>query len=55
METITTNHKLLEEYMLSMSEKEKKACEIARSHLGSLFDLEKTTGFIQWKQKKPPA
>jgi hypothetical protein len=42
----------LEEYYNSMSEKERKACEIARSHLGYLFDLEKTAGFLQWKKKQ---
>lgn len=41
-----------EEYYKSLSEKEKKACEIARQHLGSLFDLEKTAGFLQWKKKQ---
>ena len=41
-----------EEYILSMSEKERKAYEIAKDHLGSLFTLHKTAGFIQWKKKQ---
>ena len=41
-----------QEYINSLSEKEKKALEIAKNHLGSLFTLYKTAGFIQWKKKK---
>ena len=41
-----------QEYINSLSEKEKKALEIAKNHLGSLFTLSKTTGYIQWKKKK---
>ena len=40
-----------EQYILSMSEKERKSYEIAKNHLGSLFTLYKTAGFIQWKKK----
>ena len=39
---------LLQEYVNSFTEKEKKAYDIARSHLGSSFSLEKSVGFIQW-------
>lgn len=42
---------LEQEYINSLSEKERKALEIAKNHLGSLFTLCKTTGFIQWKKK----
>lgn len=41
-----------ENYILSMSEKEKKAYEVAKTHLGSLFTLHKTAGFLQWKKKQ---
>ena len=41
-----------QEYISSLSEKEKKALEIAKKHLGSLFTLSKTTGYIQWINKK---
>lgn len=41
-----------EAYINSLSEKEKKALEIAKTHLGSLFTLCKTTGYIQWKKKQ---
>ena len=40
---------LLGLYLKSLSEKEFKAYEIAKSHLGSTFDLEKSIGFLQWK------
>ena len=33
------------EYVKSFNEKEKKAYEIAKSHLGMSFDLEKSIGF----------
>jgi len=41
-----------ENYILSMSEKERKAYEIAKIHLNTLFTLSKTAGFIQWKKKQ---
>jgi hypothetical protein len=41
-----------QEYFDSLSEKEKKAFLIAESHLGSLFTVEKTAGFIKWKLKQ---
>ena len=40
-----------QQYINSLSEKEKKALVIAKNHLGSLFTLCKTAGFIQWKKK----
>jgi hypothetical protein len=43
-----TMKELLEEYVSTFTEKEKKAHEIASSHLGSSFNLEKSVGFIQW-------
>ena len=41
-----------ENYLLSMTEKERKAYEVAKMHLGTLFTLHKTAGFIQWKKKQ---
>ena len=37
-------------YIESLNEKERKAYEIAESHLGSSFDLSKSSGFIKWKK-----
>ena len=45
------DEELEQEYMHSLTEKEKKALEIAKNHLGTLFTLIKTTGYIQWKKK----
>ena len=44
-----------ETYLLSMTEKERKAYEVAKHHLGSLFTLHKTAGFLQWKKKQDAA
>jgi len=42
---------LLEQYIQDLSEKELKAYQIAKSHLGSSFSLVKSKGFIDWKKK----
>jgi hypothetical protein len=36
----------IEKYIESMTPKEKKAYQIAKSHLGSSFQIEKSIGFI---------
>jgi hypothetical protein len=40
------------QYEKSLSEKEKKALQIAKDHLGSSFDITKSNGFIKYKTKK---
>jgi hypothetical protein len=40
--------KKMEDYVATLSPKERKGYEIARSHLETSFDLEKSNGFIQW-------
>lgn len=40
-----------ERYVQSLSEREHKAYLIAKSHLGSSFDLEKSIGYVDWKEK----
>jgi hypothetical protein len=42
---------LVKQYVDSLPPKEKQAFEIAKSHLGTLFNIEKTNGFLQWKQQ----
>ena len=37
-------------YLDSLSEKEKKGYEIAKSHLGMSFQLEKSLGYLQYKK-----
>ena len=44
---------LLEEYIKQMTEKEYKAYEIAKSHLGTSFDLKKSNGYLEWLKKRP--
>jgi hypothetical protein len=43
---------LIEEYIQQMTPLEKKAYEIAKTHLNSSFDIVKSNGFIEWKKKK---
>lgn len=44
---------LAEKYLDTLSPKEKKAYFIAKEHLGSSFTLEKSVGFLSWKQSQP--
>ena len=39
-------------YIVELDEKEKLALEIAKDHLKSSFDLEKSIDFINWNNKK---
>jgi hypothetical protein len=41
---------LLKSYLESLSEKERKAYEIAKDHLGMSFQLEKSSGYNKWKK-----
>jgi len=47
MDTITENSDT-EMYLKSLSPKEFKAFLIAREHLGTSFDIEKSIGFLKW-------
>lgn len=42
---------LVNQYISSLSSNEKKAYEIAKSHLESSFDIEKSIGFKKFKEK----
>ncbi len=39
-----------QKYIESLDKKEFQAYNIAKSHLGSSFELSKSIGFIKWKQ-----
>jgi len=41
-----------EQYLESLTQKEKQAYELARTYLGTLFTLEKTTGYMIWVKNK---
>jgi hypothetical protein len=45
------NDTIMQQYIAALSEKELKAYNIAKTHLKSSFSLEKSKGFIEWKQK----
>ena len=47
----TTTRSMENAYLESLTEKEKVAYNIAKQHLGSTFDLVKSCGFIEFKQK----
>ena len=49
--------KQIEEYIAQLDEQEKLVLEIAKDHLGSSFDIERSIGFTKWlteqKSSKP--
>jgi hypothetical protein len=45
----------IEKYIQSLDELEAKTYEIARSHLGTSFNIKKSIGFIQWTKKQQDA
>jgi len=53
MERETTGlSKMLQEYIKSLTEREYKAYMIAKSHLETSFDLEKSIGYKEWKKNQ---
>jgi hypothetical protein len=40
------------QYLETLSEKERKAYEIAKEHLGMSFQLEKSVGYLRWLKSK---
>jgi hypothetical protein len=48
--TTSDTNTLLQMYIDSLNEKENMAYNIAKSHLGSSFSLEKSNGFLEWKK-----
>jgi hypothetical protein len=41
-----------ESYIKSFTEKEMKAYLIAKDHLGTSFQLEKSNGYLEWKKEQ---
>jgi len=39
-------------FLASLNEKEMIAYNIAKSHLGTMFSLEKCNAFLEWKEKR---
>ena len=50
MKTIDT--KLIEQYILSLNDQERKTLEIAKDHLGTSFNIVKSVGFIKWNETR---
>lgn len=42
--------KLIEQYLKSLNEQELLILNLAKQHLGTSFDIEKSIGFIEWKK-----
>ena len=42
----------IENYMNSLTEEEKKTMEIAKSHLGTSFNIKRSIGYINWVAKQ---
>ena len=40
---------LVQEYILTLNEREKHVMEIAKEHLQSSFCIERSVGFVKWK------
>jgi hypothetical protein len=43
---------LTEQYLKTLDEKERMAYEIAKDHLNSSFELEKSVGYLKWLAKR---
>ena len=47
--TLSEEEELEQTFIKSLDEKELMAYNIAKSHLGSLFSLNKSNAFLEWK------
>ena len=52
MDNQSNQNELILEYLKSLSDKDKKGYEIAKSHLGMSFQIEKSVGFIKYIKSK---
>lgn len=43
---------LIEEYIDTLNEFERKGLSIAKDHLGPSFDMKRSSGFLRWKDSK---
>jgi len=50
--SIEETKQLVAEYMNQLSEIEKKACAIAKDHLGSSFNIVKSNGYNDWLKER---
>jgi hypothetical protein len=47
-DSVKTLKTLQEQYLETLSEKERKSYEIAKEHLGMSFQLDKSVGYLKW-------
>jgi hypothetical protein len=52
MEPLTQTKTQQELYLETLTEKELQSYHIAKSHLGTSFQLEKSVGFLRWKKEQ---
>jgi transcriptional regulator CtsR len=43
---------LIEQYISSLNDQERKTLEIAKDHLGTSFNIVKSVGFINWNETR---
>ena len=41
------------QYIAQLDDMQRKAYEIAKSHLGTSFNIKRSNGFIEWQKKQP--
>jgi len=46
------NTQLINEFLASLNEKELIAYNIAKSHLGTLFSLDKSNAYLEWLEER---
>ena len=51
IKTMNTHEESIKAYLKSLNEQEKKTLEIAKDHLGTSFNINKSIGYIAWKSK----
>ena len=51
-DSVKTLKNLQEQYLETLSEKERKSYEIAKEHLGMSFQLDKSVGYLKWLKTK---
>lgn len=47
-----TIQELVKEYISTLNDREKMVLEIAKEHLQSSFCIERSVGFVKWKNSK---
>jgi hypothetical protein len=50
--SLSKTDSLIKEFMDSLDEKERMAYHIAKSHLGTMFSLDKSNAYLEWIKTK---